>query len=301
MLSNLNSSFQSFVNTMEQISQRMSTAQRQIATGLRVSTISDEPDSISILLQARADLASTTQVQKNLSRVKTETDGGEQALESGVSLVERVKVLGGAGLTGTATADSRKSMAGQIGSIMEQLVGLANTTIEGRHLFAGDADQTQPYTIDLNATPAISMYAGGDVTRQIQHPNGTRFSVSKTAQEIFDSPDATKNVFTALSNLKTALETNDDAAIAAAVPRVGTSLDHLNTELAYYGTVQNKVADATSFGSQLVLQLRTHVGSLQDADMTEAILELTQAQLQQNAALQAQAKVPRTSLFDYLK
>jgi flagellin-like hook-associated protein FlgL len=53
-------------------------------------------------------------------------------------------------------------------------------------------------------------------------------------------------------------------------------------------------------GDTQKLQLRTHISSLQDADLTEAIMELGQAQLQQTAALQARAKTPTQTLFDFL-
>jgi flagellar hook-associated protein 3 FlgL len=301
MLSSLNSRSQAFVTTMEGITQRMSRAQQQLSTGLRVTNVADEPDSVSTLLQARADLASNVQIQSNLGRVKTETDSGEQALQSAVTLMEKAKTLAAQGVTGTATADSRTSIASQIGSIMEEMVGLTATTVEGRYIFSGDADSTVPYTIDQSANPPISPYAGSAATREVQHPNGTRFAVGRTAQDIFDSTDPTKNVFTSLTSLQSAFEANDTAAITAAVPNVATSLNYLNTQLAYYGAVQNRVADATSFGDQQKLQLQSHVSSLQDADITGAIMELNQAQTQQSAALLAQAKMPQTSLFDYLK
>jgi flagellin-like hook-associated protein FlgL len=46
--------------------------------------------------------------------------------------------------------------------------------------------------------------------------------------------------------------------------------------------------------------LQTQIGNLQDADLTSAMLELTQAQTQQQAALTARAQMPRTTLFNFL-
>ncbi len=300
MLRFLDSASDAFVASMDQINQRMERAQRQLSTGLRVSSISDEPDSVSHILQARADSASNDQLLSNLVRVKTETDAGEQALQSAIGLIERARVDGTQGLTITATSETRQALASNVSSAMERLVGLARTAVNGRFIFSGDADQTAPYTIDLTANPPISVYAGSAATRQIQHPDGTRFTISKSAQEIFDSSDPTRNVYNALNNLRVALQANDSDAISAALPAVGTALDHLNSELAFYGGAQNKVADATSFGTKLQLQIKTRLSSLQDADLTAAIVDLNQAQLQQNVTLQARAKVPRTSLFDFL-
>jgi flagellar hook-associated protein 3 FlgL len=300
MLSSLDPTSQAFLDNMNRIGQRMDQAQRRISTGLRVAAVSDAPDQISTILQARADLDATEQIQTNLGRVKAESDAAEQAMQSAVQLVERVRVLGSQGMTGTASADTRKTVADEIGSIMEQLVGITRTTVEGRFVFSGDSDQQAPYSIDLSQTPPVSAYLGGAVTRDIQHPNGTRFRVARTAQDIFDSPNPSENVFTALNNLRVGLQANDDQAIRTALADVDTSLTYLNGQLAYYGTVQNKVAEAVDFGSKMQLQLKTHLSTLEDADLTESILELNQAQLQQQAALKAKAQVPRTSLFDYL-
>jgi flagellin-like hook-associated protein FlgL len=107
-------------------------------------------------------------------------------------------------------------------------------------------------------------------------------------------------VFTSLDALRTALMNNDSKGISDAQATVGTSLTYLNGQLAYYGNVQNKVADATSFAASQKLQLQTHLSSLQDADLAESITELSQAQLQQTAALQVRAKMPTQTLFDFL-
>jgi len=42
------------------------------------------------------------------------------------------------------------------------------------------------------------------------------------------------------------------------------------------------------------------LSGIEDADLTKSITELNQANLQQQAALQSRARIPRTTLFDYL-
>jgi flagellin-like hook-associated protein FlgL len=50
----------------------------------------------------------------------------------------------------------------------------------------------------------------------------------------------------------------------------------------------------------MVTQLQTQISGLQDADETQSILQLTQAQTEQQAALQSFQQIPRTTLFDFL-
>ncbi|HEX5430711.1 MAG TPA: flagellin [Bryobacteraceae bacterium] len=300
MISNLNPTAQQFVDGVNRISDDMQKAQSQLSTGLRVTQVSDAPDEISTLLQARANLSATQQIQSNLGRVKTEVDAGEQALQSAVQLFDQVQTLGAEGDTDTATAEARADLAQELGSILQQMVGLTGTTVEGRFIFSGDSDQQVPYTVDLTQANPVSAYLGSASTRVAQHPNGTTFSIAETAQTIFDSADASTNVFAAINNLRNALVNNDDASIQSAVNGLSKAGEYLNRQLAFYGTTQNKIAEATDYGSTLATQLQVQIGNLEDADMTAAIEDFTQAQVQQQAALESRAQMPRATLFDYL-
>ncbi|MEP7354513.1 MAG: flagellin [Acidobacteriota bacterium] len=300
MVSSLSPRDQVFLNNINRIAERLDKAQRQIATGIGLAQVSDSPDQISTLLSARASLSAANQTQTNLGRVKAAVDVSEQALRSGVDLLDRVQTLAAQAATSTQTADGRASIGQEVGSILQQLVGLAATQVEGRYVFSGNSDQTAPYSIDPTQATPVSSYQGTAASSVAQHPNGTTFQIAHTAQEIFDSTDPTTNIFVALTNLQQALSSNDQTGVQASLDGFKAISSHLNTQLAFYGTTQNEVADATTFGSNLQLQLQTQIANIENADPTAAILELNQASIQQQAALSARARVPRTTLFDYL-
>jgi flagellar hook-associated protein 3 FlgL len=301
MINSLSPSAQQFLNNLTQINTRMQNAQQQLSTGLQMTQVSDSPDQVSILLQARANLSSAQQVQSNLSRFTTEVDGGEQAMQSAVTLFDSVQTLGAEGNTDTASAASRATLAQQVGSVLQQMVGLAGTQVEGRYIFSGDSDQTPPYTLDTSQNPPVlSGYLGSASTRLAQHPNGTTFTVAETAQTIFDSANPATNAFSAIQNLQTALASNDDTAIQTAVSGLSGVGDYLNQQLAFYGATQDKLSEANDYGQTLQTQLQSQISNLQDADMATAIETMTEAQTQQTAALQSRAQIPRTTLFDFL-
>jgi flagellar hook-associated protein 3 FlgL len=302
MISSLNAANSEFLTQMNAIQARMARAQKQLSTGSRINDASDAPDQISELLSARASLANAQQTNQNLTRVKTEVDSAESGLSQASTAIQQARVLGTQGANTTQTADTRKTLGDQVGTIIEQVVGISRTTVEGRYIFSGDSDQTPPYTVDLTQANPVSAYQGSpSVTRQVQHPNGSTFTVGETAQQIFDAPSASDNVLSSLVALRSALLNNDSPGISAALDTLGTSSTYFERQLAFYGNAQNKVVDASTYGSSLELNLQTQVGNIQDADSTQAILELTQAQTAQKAALQAKASVPLTSLFDFLR
>lgn len=298
-LSNLNPSGQQFLNGLNQIAERLDRTQRQITSGLRFANVSDDPDQVSVLLQARASLDASQQIQTNLGRVKSEVDMGEQSINSATQLFDQVQTIGAEG-AGLQTAVTRTTLANQLGSILEQVVGLSSTTVEGRYIFSGDADQQPPYTVDLTQASPVSSYLGSASTRVTQHPNGSTFPIGKTAQDIFDAADPTQSVFAAIISLRTALQNNDVTAIQTAVAGLPKVSEYLNSQLAFYGNTQNRIAAATEFGSKQQLRLQGQISNLQETDLTSAILELTQTQTQLQAALTSRAQMPRTSLFNFL-
>jgi len=300
MIDSLNSAAQSFLMGLSQIQQRSQRAQTELTTGLKINTVSDAPDQISSLLQTRSDLAQTQQITNNLGRVKTEVDTAEEGLQGAVSLMERVQTLGAQGSSDISSADTRQNLADELGSILQQLVSTANTTVEGRYIFSGDSDQQAPYSIDLTQSSPVSAYQGSAATRQVQAADGSSFEVAKTAQDIFDAPTASDNVFLSVTNLRQALLNGDTSAVSSALADVQSASGYLNQQLAFYGTVQDRVASATDFAQTYTTQLQTQLSGIQDADEAEAITELTQAQTQQQAALVSRAQIPRTSLFDFL-
>jgi flagellar hook-associated protein 3 FlgL len=300
MISSLNASAQSFLAGLNLIQQRAQRAQQELTTGLKINAVSDAPDQIASLWQTRSSLDQVQQIDSNLGRVQTEVNTAQGVLQSTVTLVERAQTLGAQGANGTTSAQTRQDLAGELGSILQELVSSANTTVEGRFIFSGDSDQQAPYSIDLTQSSPISVYQGSSATRQVQGPDGSLFPVGLTAQQIFDSSNAQQNVFVSINNLRQALLNNDAAGALSAVGDVQTAGTYLNQQLAFYGTAQNRIASSLDFGQNYQTQLQTQLSGIQDADETQAITELTQSQTQLQAALVSRAQLPQKSLFDYL-
>ena len=300
MIQDLRANSEMFLAAYNRILDRAGRATEQITSGKRVNSPSDDPDQVTNILLMRASLDRASQIGRNLSRIQSETDVAEQALSNAVTVLESINTLGTQGATGTQTAEARQPIADQVESLFGQLVQLANTSQEGRYIFHGDNDQTAPYSVDPAQANGVSVYDGATATRQALHPSGTTFAYSKTAAEVFDNPAAGKNVFQVVNDLRLALEANDSAGIGTAMASMRTVQNHLSSGLAYYGSVQKTVAAAVESSSELETQCQTSLSGLEDADITEAILELSQAVTHRDAALAAKAKLPQTSLFDYL-
>jgi len=300
MISGLNSANQAFVYSVDQITQQLDNDQLEVSSGVSMQLPSDSPDQVSELMQARAALASSQQISTNLTSVTAEVNTGEQSLETAVTLFSQVQTLAATSATGTATAATRTQDAASLQAIEQQLVGLANTSIEGRYIFSGDNDQTAAYTYDPTQPDPVSAYQGSASTRQIQSANGSTFPVALTAQQIFDSTDPTTNVFTAINSLVTAMNNNDPTTIGTLVNGLPAVAAYLNQQLAFYGTTQDNLQDATTFATTQQTQIQTQISNLQDANETAVIEDMTQAQTQLQAALTSKGDIPNTTLFQFM-
>lgn len=300
MIQFFDASHATFLAGMERIAARAQRAHQQLTTGLKMNTVSDDPAHLPVLMEVRASIDRNRQISNNLGRVKTETDAAESALSTAVSLLDNVATLASEAQPNTQTGDTRQQIAQQVSADLEQMIGIANTTVEGRYIFSGDSDQMQPYSLDMTQPNPVSAYNGSGSSRTVEHPDGSTFGVARTAQQIFDDGDPATNAFAAISNLRSALLNNDQAGIDASVANLQSASRYLNAQLSFYGTVQARVNGAIDFAANLQTQLETQQSQIQDADLTESITELSQAAVQQQAALSAEKEMPRTSLFDYL-
>jgi flagellar hook-associated protein 3 FlgL len=306
MIQNLDPSAQEFLVNLTRVQSGIRRATDQISSGLKVNTPSDAPDQISEILQLYVDMGWNAQLQSNLSRMKSEVGTAEAALETAIRAVDRARTLGSLGAGTIQTAETRIVLAGEVQSLLEQLVSASRTVGVGRYIFSGDLDQTPAYELNLLEPNGVNRLLTAPSTRLIQHPSGVSFKAQKTAQEIFDARNAddtlaTDNVFAAVNGLRTALENNDQDGIDTSLTALRAAGDHLNVELGFYGAAQNNIDEDIDFLYKLDVRLKTEMSNRRDADLTAAILELERGKVHEQAALTARAQLPRTSLFDFLR
>jgi flagellar hook-associated protein 3 FlgL len=237
--------------------------------------------------------------------VKAEADAADTAVQNAVKLLEHVSSLATQGATSLTDANQRQNLAQEVEAVQEQLVALSRTSVGGRFIFSGDRDQEPAYTLDLSAPTGVDRLFTTAATQQIQDADGTSFTASRTAQDIFDHRNAddtpaADNVFAAVNTLRLALQNNDPDAIKGTIDTLHTVSDSLNAKLSYYGTVQNRISAALDRASKSAVQLKADLSSVQDTDLPAATVAMSQGQVQQEATLAAQAKMPKTSLFDFL-
>jgi flagellar hook-associated protein 3 FlgL len=305
MLQNLSAASQQFLTNLQLLTQRMNTTEAQVSSGVTISQPSDNPGALGDVLQLEADLGRVNQVSSNLSQVSGEVNTAEGALETATQMLDQVQSLGAQGANSTTSAAARVGLSQQVQNLLSQLVGISQTQFNGVYVFSGDQTTQPAYQLDLTAPNGVDQLLTAPATRQIQDATGITFADSLTATQIFDHQNppgttAPDNVFAAVNSLRVALVNNNQAGINSAIASLQTASGYLQQQLSFYGGVQAQIANATDVAQKFQLQYQTSLHNLKDTDIATAAVDLTQEQTSLQAALQAQASMPRTSLFSFI-
>jgi flagellar hook-associated protein 3 FlgL len=305
MLQVLDPTRSQFLNDLASLQSRMTKTQAELTSGIRISKPSDDPTAVGDVLQLESDIGRATQVASNLNGVKSEVDTASGVVQNAVSLLDQARSLAAQGASTTISPTDRTAMAAQAEQILNTLIDDSRATFDGQYLFSGDNSSQPAYSVNLANPNGVNRLVTAPATRLIQDSSGQTFAVAKTAQDLFDhrNPDdslAADNVFAAVNSLRVALANNDQAGAVAAASAIQTAQDYLNQQGAFYGAVQNRITNALDVAQKFQLQSQTALSNERDTDVATAATELTQEQLSQQAAMQAQASMPRNSLFDIL-
>ncbi|MCM5703722.1 flagellar hook-associated protein FlgL [Larsenimonas salina] len=160
----------------------------QMATGRRVVTAADDPSAASQALTTRQAMSTTEQhaasrttAERNLSLEETVLDNVTVSIQSAQNLIVQ------AGNGSLSDAD-RNSIATQLESVYQQLVGLSNSTDgNGNYIFAGAQSGTKPFEVD--GTGRVS-YQGDSNQQSIKVDASRQMKSFDTGNAIFESVTA---------------------------------------------------------------------------------------------------------------
>jgi flagellar hook-associated protein 3 FlgL len=292
-----------FLNGLSNLQQQLLQTQRQLTSGYRVQDAADPPSQTPELVSLGSSLAAAQNYEANLVRVQAEASGADQALSSGISLIDQARTLALQAANTTLAPANLASIDSAIEGIQQQLVSIGNTTVEDRYIFGGNLDQSAPYRFDAAAGPSAVTTATS--IRVINDSDGQPVYQALTAKQIFDPMDAAGapmagNTFAALSFLRTALQTNNQNGIRTALQSLESASDWLNQQQSYYGAAEQRLTSEQNNTANQITAIKIAIGGIRDTDVAQAATDLTRESTTQSAAMAAQAEISRKSLFDYL-
>jgi flagellar hook-associated protein 3 FlgL len=268
--------------------------QSRISSGKQITKASDDPVGMGKILDYRKMLDTIDQYGRNISQSRSYLEAGEATLSDIGELLNRAKELALSQATGTASAETRKSVAGEVRHIREQLIGLANTKQDDRYMFGGRRTDVPPYDPVNPEGP----FQGDNCDFLITVGNGVTLNAAVSGQRAFGSP---ADPVLVLSKLITGLEANDQTAISDQLDLLDQSLAQVTNERTDVGARLNRLDSTESHWDSFKINVQKMLSDTEDLDLVQAATELTAQQTAYQAALSSSAKIIQPSLLDYLR
>jgi flagellar hook-associated protein 3 FlgL len=286
---------QASLDAINVAAEQFAQSQNQVATGKRVSKPSDDPASAARAVQDQADINTIdgySQVSDTASARLSVIDG---AMSSMTDILTSAQSTATQGLGDTADQVTRDTASTKILGLRDALAGVLNTNFRGTYIFSGSAAQTQPYS---SATGAW-VYSGNSTVVSANVGNNSSVSLALNGQSIAQGSDPT-DVLTDLDNLATAVKAGDDAGVTTALTGINNAFSRVAQAQSKVGGDENVVTNGQAQLTQLRLASTTRLSSDQDANLADAITQMSRAQTAYQAALGAVGQSNKTSLLDYM-
>lgn len=127
------------------IQNRLDRSHRELTSGKRILSPSDDPPGTTTSLELDKDLDTLEQYQKNLKYADGWVSMTDLGLQGTLDILNRVKALSIQGANDTNNEENRDIIANEINQLLELMVQTGNTRYMGKYIFGGTETLTTPF------------------------------------------------------------------------------------------------------------------------------------------------------------
>ncbi len=182
----------------------------QLSTQKRINRPSDDPQGAKSVLTYRDAVKKIDQYKTNIQSADQSLKATEVAVTNLKDIMIRCKELALQGNNSTATTEARAALAEEIHQRAQEVLGLANTEVNGSYIFAGYHSDTKPFALHAAypTTPSAT-YSGDTSLRSVQISEDQTIQTQIRGDELFkgDGTASTVDIFAVLGTLENTLRT----------------------------------------------------------------------------------------------
>jgi len=134
-----------FISNMNRNLSELMTLNQQAASQKKVNRPSDDPVGMSKILASRDSMNAFDRYQKNIDTAKGWLGLADNSLIQVNTTLTRLKEIAEQAATGTMSADNREEVSYEARQLLDQLLNIANTKQENKHIFAGHKVAENPF------------------------------------------------------------------------------------------------------------------------------------------------------------
>jgi flagellar hook-associated protein 3 FlgL len=279
---------------LQNVTSQLQTSEQELSSGYKLNKPSDDPYGASQALKLKADLASNQQYQSSVSDANSWQSVADTALSGIGDSLQRARDLVIQGASGTNDSGDRTAIVTELTQLIDSIKTDANTQYAGRYIFSGTDTNTQPYQLGATDT-----YSGNTATITREIGAGVQVSINQPGSSVIG--DASSGLLNTLRQIVTDLNSGNTNALSTTdLNAIDAANDTLLNARAQVGALSDRLTTATN-RLQLTEQSTTQLlSNVQDADMTQVMVNFSTQQAAYQAALRAGAQIIQPSLMDFL-
>ncbi|WP_300456296.1 flagellar hook-associated protein FlgL [Desulfobacula sp.] len=167
------------------LSSGLKDANEVVSTQKRIIEISDDPVGFNQVLTLKDTMGNLEQIEQNVAMGQSWLDTGETALDSIHNLMLEVKTEVTRLANDSTTADERANAIERINGVIEQMVTLGNTRVNGNYVFGGTDSNIIPFAYDKDGQPEQVVYNGNHTPFEIRTDKNVGVAVGRDGEETF--------------------------------------------------------------------------------------------------------------------
>lgn len=293
MLKNIGSSYGSLSKYMNQLS-----------SGKKITRPSDDPVVAMKGMGYRSQLSNIEQYERNLGEVHNWLNNTDDAMDETTQILHRINELTVQASNGTYDGDDRANIAKEVDQLIDQLVDVANTRVNGKFIFNGtdttgevdgDGNRVQPFIRNDDGTFEVS---DNDGQVLIEVSSGVKFQANSNPTNVFteDFFDDLQELFTALND-----ENTPDEDISPFLNMIEGHTQTVLDERATIGGRMNRIDLIENRLKNQNISAKSMMSDNEDIDLEEVIMNLVMQEAVHRASLSAGARVLQPSLLDFMR
>lgn len=229
---------------------------------------------------------------KKMSEMENSITSLSDVIQDGISLVIKAKdpVIG-----------PQLDSTGLAKQLLEKIKGLMNNQFNGQYLFSGSKVNTVPNGDFVNTSNIVSGNVTGNYYQGDDDVQKAKISAESTITYGIKANDpALQKLIGALHFIIEGKTTNDNSKFTTAYNLFDESKTDVNNLIAKLGNNNSIVENQIEQDSSLTIRLRETLQGVDEVDITEAMGELVNVQVQLQAAYMLLVKASSITLADYL-
>jgi flagellar hook-associated protein 3 FlgL len=276
-------------NLAKQSSQLMET-QLKLASGKKINKPSDNPVGMGKVLDYRTTMSTIDQYRDNILDAKTRVEFTESILDQAQDMIRQAK-----NIAANPDSESKIALAQEIGNIREQILGLANSKYGANYIFSGHVTDTAPFD-----TAAPHAYMGDSGSHQVIVGEGITIPIETDGEQIFI--EGADNLFQVLDSLETSLLADpfDRTAVQAHVDPLSRIDDQIQLVRSNFSFDFLRLDRTENFWVNISNSVETMRSTVEDADITQAAIDMQVQQTSYEVLLATAAQVIQPTLVDFL-